>query len=435
MLLRAIFKNFLSFDSETEFNMFPNHRKKTLMNHVYNINDSVSVLKMAALYGGNGAGKSNFIKGIDFVSKFVKSPAYVNKENVGQYFFALKADCGKDPMELTIEFTNKDNNAFIYTVSIGTEGIVHEGLYSSGLGLAETKPIFMREARSLTYPTIESEGVRPIVDSWMRKNAFVSFFHINNDMEVMNIADLDAAREWIVSDLAILDLKTINPELIYLFRKSAQLNEFTSTMFRAIGLGIGDVKVVTENFDEWVMRNGSQDVPIEKLDGENRGISQITDWRNTAELYIEDGIKKISQFVFDQYGKNGFSREMDIMSQSDGTVRLLTLAPALYRASVLGDTVAVDEIDNKIHPHLLRNLVRYFSQKETKGQLIFTTHQTCLLSQQIIRTDEVLFAEKTDGATQMYSLNDFQEHSTINIENGYLDGRYGAIPFIGELTM
>lgn len=438
MLLRAIFKNFLSFDSETEFNMFPNHRKRTLMNHVYAINDSVSVLKMAALYGGNGAGKSNFTKGINFVARLVKDPSFLKEEKIDRYFFALKKDAGKEPMELTIEFTNSDNQGFIYTISISSEGITFEGLYSSGLGVTKTSPIFVRETGTLTYPKINSEGVQLIVGSWLKKNAFVSFFHINSDMDVINIEHFSTAKDWLNSYLSVLDLNSINPHLIGLYRKNDELRKFTSDMFHNIGLGIDSVKVDTSNFDEWVMRDDIEEVPtdkIDKLNDENRGISQLVNFRNVADLYIEDGIKKISQLMFDQYGKNGFTKEMDIMSQSDGTVRLLTLAPALYWAIVHGHTVVIDEIDNKIHPHLLRELVRYFSQKETNGQLIFTTHQTCLLSQQIIRTDEVWFAEKVDGATQMYSLNDFKEHNTINIENGYLEGRYGAIPFIGMLDM
>ena len=126
---------------------------------------------------------------------------------------------------------------------------------------------------------------------------------------------------------------------------------------------------------------------------------------------------------------------MDIQAQSDGTVRLLSLVPAIYNAMKGGKTVVVDELDHSIHPHLVRELVKYFSMKKTNGQLIFTTHQTCLLNQDFMRTDEVWLVEKKDGNSRMYSLNDFKIHNTINIENGYMEGRYGAIPFIGEMKM
>ena len=100
----------------------------------------------------------------------------------------------------------------------------------------------------------------------------------------------------------------------------------------------------------------------------------------------------------------------------------------------MGDTVVIDEIDNGIHPLLIKLLVKYFGKSDTKGQLIFTTHETPLLNQQeLLRADEVWFTEKKSGETQMYSLNDFKYHKSLSIENGYLDGRFGAIPFLGTL--
>ena len=161
----------------------------------------------------------------------------------------------------------------------------------------------------------------------------------------------------------------------------------------------------------------------------------LINFRNTRDISVEDGVQKISQMMFRQFGENGFSKEMDIQAQSDGTVRLLSLVPAFYAAMQSGKTVAIDELDHSIHPHLVRKLVRYFSSHETNGQLIFTTHQTCLLNQDFLRTDEVWMVEKKNGSSRMYSLNDFKIHNTINIENGYMEGRYGAIPFIGELNM
>jgi len=112
----------------------------------------------------------------------------------------------------------------------------------------------------------------------------------------------------------------------------------------------------------------------------------------------------------------------------------LNLIPALFDAIEKGYTICIDEIENSIHPSLISALVSFFSKSNSKGQLIFTTHETELLNQQkLMRPDEVWFAEKHEGDTKLYSLNDFKEHNTINIKNGYLEGRYGGIPFIGKL--
>lgn len=125
---------------------------------------------------------------------------------------------------------------------------------------------------------------------------------------------------------------------------------------------------------------------------------------------------------------------MDIQAQSDGTVRLLSLVPALYDAMKSAKTVIIDELDHSIHSHLVRELVRYFPHRTPMDNLFYNASDLFAKSG-FLRTDEAWMVEKKDGGSHMYSLNDFKIHNTINIENGYMEGRYGAIPFIGELNM
>ncbi|NDC41430.1 MAG: hypothetical protein EBZ77_07770 [Chitinophagia bacterium] len=98
--------------------------------------------------------------------------------------------------------------------------------------------------------------------------------------------------------------------------------------------------------------------------------------------------------------------------------------------------IAIDEIERSIHPALIKELIRKFAADDTTlGQLIFTTHESNLLDQQLFRPDEIWFAEKNkQGATELYALSEFKEHHTIDIRKGYLNGRYGAIPFLSNLT-
>ena len=134
-------------------------------------------------------------------------------------------------------------------------------------------------------------------------------------------------------------------------------------------------------------------------------------------------------------GKNGKNKLFDLKEESDGTVRLLDFVPAFK--SIIPDkkVFVIDEIERSIHPLLIKELVEKFSLDErTSGQLIFTTHETNLLDQRIFRKDEIWFTEKNkDDATELYSLNDFRVHKTIDIKKGYLDGRFGSIPFLGNL--
>ena len=436
MILRVILKNFLSFNDEVQFDMFPNMKRTTLSNHITMLNEKLPVLKMAAIYGANGAGKSNLLKGINFLKAIALNKSFLDKDTFGKYIFALKENTGTEPMELTIEFETKTGIPYIYSVEIMNTGIVSEILQISGLGSEENHNVFTRKEGKIEYAVTPSEEVGNMVLGWIEKNPFSSLLTINNDMPVLTDENISIAQKWFEDELTIIGLHSFNPALIGIFKSNKEINQFASDIFKVLGLGINRVNVETENFEDWMSTHDISNLPMDKLKEMRSGVlSEVVDFRNTRSISVEDGVQKISQMLFQQFGKNGFSKDMDIQAQSDGTVRLLSLVPALYDAMKSAKTVIIDELDHSIHSHLVRELVRYFSSQDTNGQLIFTTHQTCLLNQDFLRTDEAWMVEKKDGVSHMYSLNDFKIHNTINIENGYMEGRYGAIPFIGELNM
>ena len=436
MILRVILQNFLSFNDEVEFDMFPNMKRTTLSNHITMLDGKLPVLKMAAIYGSNGAGKSNLLKGINFLKAIATDKNFLSNEQVGRYMFALKENAGDKPIELTIEFATKSGIPFIYSVEIAKKGITFETLQVSGLGVKENRNIFTRKDGVVEYSLAPSTEIRNMVLGWIEKNPFASLLTINNDMPVLGDENISIAHRWFEDELTIIGLHSFNPALIGIFKNNEDINKFASRLFKVIDLGIDGVTVETENFEDWVSTHDVSNLPMDKLREMRSGVlSEVVDFRNTRAISVENGVQKISQMMFRQFGENGFSKEMDIQAQSDGTVRLLSLVPAFYAAMQSGKTVIIDELDHSIHPHLVRELVRYFSTRDTNGQLIFTTHQTCLLNQDFLRTDEVWMVEKKNGGSHMYSLNDFKIHNTINIENGYMEGRYGAIPFIGELNM
>ena len=436
MILRVILQNFLSFNDEVEFDMFPNMKRTTLSNHITMLDGKLPVLKMAAIYGSNGAGKSNLLKGINFLKAIATDKNFLSNEQVGRYMFALKENAGDKPIELTIEFATKSGIPFIYSVEIAKKGITFETLQVSGLGVKENRNVFTRKDGVVEYSLAPSTEISNMVLGWIEKNPFASLLTINNDMPVLGDENISIAHQWFEDELTIIGLHSFNPALIGIFKNNEDINKFASRLFKVIDLGIDGVTVETENFEDWVSTHDVSNLPMDKLREMRSGVlSEVVDFRNTRAISVENGVQKISQMMFRQFGENGFSKEMDIQAQSDGTVRLLSLVPAFYAAMQSGKTVIIDELDHSIHPHLVRELVRYFSTRDTNGQLIFTTHQTCLLNQDFLRTDEVWMVEKKNGGSHMYSLNDFKIHNTINIENGYMEGRYGAIPFIGELNM
>ncbi|MDX9720176.1 MAG: ATP-binding protein [Myxococcota bacterium] len=134
---------------------------------------------------------------------------------------------------------------------------------------------------------------------------------------------------------------------------------------------------------------------------------------------------------------------LPLEGQSRGTLKLLELALPLLLSLQSGTSLWVDELDASLHPVLASHLLCLFHTPETNplgAQLVFTTHDThllgTLLGQPPLRRDQVWFTEKSeDGATTLFPLSDFESSEHQNVERGYVQGRYGAIPFLDELRL
>ncbi len=430
MLLRFKIKNFLSFYKETVFDMFPNIKREKLSHHVYTEME-VPLLKQVVIYGANGSGKSNFIKAINFLRNFVMYENFLNDIDLDDYIFQLTKEKSQN-IFFEIEFLYKDKY-YIYNVDISKKEIC-EKLSISGLNKTQDTLIFERKGTNIIAPSIQNETS---VKQLLSLNPNSSLLPLNLKFPVLASNNAKHICEWFSKKTEIISINSTIPALIKLMSQKPQMLSFTNKIFESIGIGIKTVEISDTPFEKWITKTkNTTDLQriIDKSSIPNRNISQIQNNRNILNITIQKGIKTVQELLFNQYGQSGYFKKMKITAQSDGTVRLLTLIPALYNAIYQNKTIFIDEIDNSIHPNLMFNLLKFYANSESNGQLIFTTHTTKLLNQQeLVRPDEVWFVEKVERNSQMYSLNDFKLHNTLNIENGYLDGRYGGIPLIGEI--
>ena len=106
MLLRLIIKNFLSFDNEVQFDMFPNMKRTQMANHIYTDLCEVPVLKQTAIYGQNGAGKSNLVKALEFIRAFALDKDFAKNIEIEKYSYLLKDNVDNNPIALSTEFEN-----------------------------------------------------------------------------------------------------------------------------------------------------------------------------------------------------------------------------------------------------------------------------------------------------------------------------------------
>lgn len=439
MLYRVIVNNYKSFAEEQQFDMFPNPKRENFPCHVLKSKQNIPVLKECAIYGANGSGKSNFIKLLQFLKDFVTEDMFsLQKLNNWYHINRFKLPIAKNntPIEIVIEF-GINEIVYIYSLSIDDKGVKEEKLYLSGKGYNEEVLVFSRNYSDIEFTiTHISPEIENIFKRQLSSNPAASVLGINGTLRLIDNEIINNAYTWFDKNLKIVSFNRQIPWLIELFKANDELLKFVNKVFTNIGLGINSLDIKESNINDWIENHKQEDSnKINKvLETGNHYLSKISDSVPIFSIHAEEGMQTVREFIFNQIGINGYVGEMETIDQSTGTCRLLTLLPALYDAINEEATVFVDEIDNGIHPVLIKKLLLYFGNMSSKGQLIYTTHETALLDQQhLLRADEVWLTEKISGVTKMYSLNIFKIHKTISIENGYLEGRYGAIPFLGNL--
>lgn len=434
MLIRFTVSNFLSFKDETEFNMLTGDVKRH-SHHVYN-REHIDVLRAAAIYGANGAGKSNLIKAISFLKKIVIGEAILTYEK-----FKLSKENSKKPSEFEIEFEINEIS-YAYGVIFEQSRILEEWLY---------KVSFEKEDEIIFERRTDGKGVNKLKFSEKylqtdKDKYFVEFYEKElltssksfiSTTKNEHFEEIQLIKNWI-SDNIIFVLPSSRPSLIYgqLFLHPELILAYNNLMpFFDTGLhNIAFKKEDLETFE--LSSNGKEHVQyLEKTFKDDPKRISIETHDKTVNVYSYENNKIYRNEIVSFHKINGKSVEFSLEEESDGTIRLLDLLLILVEMRNTDKVVFIDEIDQSIHPTLLKTFIKELMQvKTSKGQIIFTTHESNLLDLDIFRQDEIWFAEKNkEGATQFYSLSDFKPRYDLDIRKGYLNGRFGAIPFFGDL--
>lgn len=443
MLIRILFQNVLSFLDGTEFNLLPNPRKKRLAHHVYQ-NVDTPVVKTTAIYGANGAGKSNVLKGMDILRQLATDPDYLSKKDVyGTSRFLLK-ETGELPMSFGVEFSF-NHISFFYHIEILNDIILTEQLYMVSPE-GEDVPIYIcRVSNGKRYLQVYDDDGNEMKDYVDRKTEV--FLELNPSSSLMSLLKrypivyqfdyAGLANIWFSTGIKIVFLSDAS-STIEALEKRPELFEFSNEIMGSLFPEIKSIEVRKRDLmklgaKEWTnLRGGvSNDKMMDLVTALNSPVREPN--RPEYITVMEEGNHYIKDLRFMHEGPDNQIVSMSSQSQSEGTRQLLAKLPVLYEAFEKDVTVFIDEIENGTHPILIHRLLQLFlNDRDTKGQLVFTTHAVQLLNQKTIRADEVWFAEKEFGCSKLYSLNDFKEHQTIDIAKGYLAGRYGAIPFFED---
>lgn len=383
MLLSIRIQNFLSFQKETTFDMLTDPKIEGLPHHISK-DASLPLLKQAAIYGANGAGKSNLIKAFVFLKNWVTNPKCLEEIEVCDYSFRMTDEDTKPPICLEVEFLSHQK-AYLYKVAISEESI-EESLYLSGLGKSADTLIFERkDSKLLTHSLLNESAINELLTA----NKKASLLVLHQGLGASYNPELKSAYDWFEQQLHIVKYPSDNLQLAKQLTSDENLFDFVEDIIQSCDLDIDG---------------------IEREEGSD-------------------------ELLFLQYGPDDSVGYIDIEELSEGTVQLLRLLPVLYQAQQSEKVVFIDAIEGPLHPRLLSALLQYYTDKTPQGQLIFTTHCTPLLDNPtLLRADEVWFAEKKEGSSSLYSLSDFKLGNSLPIATAYLQGRYSAVPSISSLS-
>jgi len=409
--------------------------------HVYKAGN-IELLKLNAMYGANGAGKSNLIKSLALLSEFVRTGNLPIEFLVETFKF--DKDSRKKDVYLGVEFI-KDEIPYYYGITLNQGIITEEELLISGIGKKEDLSLFLRTDKagekdlqlnfSKEVMNDKEASIFPLFlkNEILERNKPVLYHMASRKNKVFE--PYTKALEWFTTDLVPIMPSSRPSGLPLQLEQDKAFYNFASEVMQSFNTGIKSIKVENIPIEDFFGEEDKQQA--ERITAELKANpNKIRPFRTEHEeiIFVLDGDRAYAKRLYFLHDTDGGIEKFTAAEESDGTNRLLDYLPAFYTAIKTKRIYLIDEIERSVHPLLIKELIKKFSHDEfTKGQLIFSTHESNLLDQDIFRPDEIWFAEKNKGATEVYALSEFKEHHTIDIRKGYLNGRYGGIPFLGNL--
>jgi AAA15 family ATPase/GTPase len=386
-------------------------------NNVFKVNQNFSLLKSAAIYGANASGKSNLILALYFMQSFVINSSKLQiTDKINLEKFRLSSETEDKPSFFKIVF-HLDNKIYEYSFEVTQERVISEGL--SCTPKTRKTNIFSREKDIIKYSKSLLKG-KDVKDLTKKNTLFLSIAAQFNDPLAGKIL-LWFSRLKIISGSQFENLRQLS--LDYLSREPNLKNEIVF-LIKKLDLSIKDMSVEVGRTS---LDNFHKDIPDRVKNKEFRLDNYIY---NSIETYhekydLEGRIIGLESFQMNKH-------------ESRGTQKIFALLAPVLSALKKSEVLIIDELDSLLHPLMAIAIIGLFNSKITNpknAQLIFATHDVNLLSNQLFRRDQIWFTEKNrQEATDLYSLVEFDIDNNASFEQDYIQGRYGAIPFIGDLS-
>lgn len=436
MILRITVENLLSFKEETQISFVAGksdkHSKQVCRAEK---RDDISVLKAGIIYGANASGKSNIIKAVDILQKIALEG--VPKNEVEPFKLAT---LGNRPSKVEMEF-KVGKKYYAYGVEFSVKGIAEEWLFETNS--RSDMEVFTRKVSadgneftfgSFTASEEEKQLVKFISMSTPKNDSFLSEYIKRNGKGLNAITEV---YRWMKENLKIIFPKTRFEGLSIRVEKDKQFAIATKSLLDYFNTGIVDirrVRVAKENLE--LPKELVTDILAEAEPG--KGIVVASPSNSAIYFFESEKDRTMSIYKQNTIHKGEDNREIafEMNEESDGSIRIMDFIPMLIDLRLNETVYLIDEIDRSMHPMLSQKILEYYfshltADKDT--QLIFSTHESNLLNLDLIRADEVWFVEKDAvGASHFTSLAEYKPRE--DVRKGYLQGRYGAIPFFAPIN-
>ena len=416
MLLQFTVENFLSFKDPAVLSLIPAADKEHLNNITHK--DVYKGLNTIAIYGANASGKSNLFKAVTVSLNMIRSSANTQVDQLLPVVpFKLDEESKGKPSSFEFQFVASDQKKYIYGFSAFPDKIVEEYLYCYNTN-RPTKVFDRTDISIYTFSRTTKKELEPIVRFTTDNRLFIS------SATLLNAESTKSAYEWLSQGIdTYMNVKELEGNAFAYYKADHDNNskaniDFTKELFKAADISISDIEYNYHKFSEF-----PPDVPNIMI--------------NNEPIISEDTVMhevKAEHIVTDENG-NKRKYNLSLAEESLGTSMLFFYGPFLKETLDKGKVLFIDEIDKSLHPFVVSYLISLFSSSRNKGaQLIVTTHDTSQLSLERFRRDQIYFTEKNpkNGISDLYSLDDFEKpvRKDENIRKKYLQGRYGAIPYV-----
>lgn len=422
MIEEFSFGNFWSFKDIQTLNMaaakIKSNNSLLDANNVFPVKDELSLLKSKAIYGANASGKSNVLRALAAFIRIIKDSVKEDRALLLIDSFKLSTETMDKPTFFQLIF-RIEKTRYRYGFEANDESIKSEWLFSTPNKREQS--LFIRENDKIVEinQTHFEEG---ILYQKLFKNSQDQIF-TEKSLFLTHLASTGIgklSKKIIKSITSISIISGLGHQGMYGIAGDSLSDtvkkKFILSLLKKADLGIDDLETVEINNDD--LSENIYDI-VER------------DFKK-GKIIVSRRTKYNADFQSE--GERNFSFGTQ---ESEGTIKMFELSPFIYRSLKEGAPLIIDEFDSRFHPLLTRKIVELYNSSENKNaQLIFVTHDTNLLSSELLRRDQIDFVEKDRyGASHLYTLVEIKGvRNKPSFEKDYIQGKYGAIPFLGDFT-